>query len=82
MVQQIQHNFANNLERKDYERNREVLKRLINTPREKVDFSVFKKNTIEKNKLWEMKQEWKKGMLNCYPNPKIRKQMNNPMTDC
>lgn len=82
MVQQIQHTFANNIERKDYERNREALRKLINTPREKVDFSIYKKSAAEKDKLWEMKKAWQKGMENCYPDVKVRKQMNNPMTEC
>jgi hypothetical protein len=82
MVTNLQHNFANNLEKKSYELQKASLFHEINHPSRKVQKNDFKKTPEERAKIWEMQQSYKKAMIKCYPDPKIRKQMNNPRMEC
>lgn len=80
MVTQLQHNFMNALDRKFYETQKASLFKEINS--NKIIQPNFKKTVEERIQIWEMQQSYKKAMLKCYPDPKVRKQMNNPLMEC
>lgn len=82
MVTQLQHNFASSLEKKNYEIAKAALFREVNHPSRKVEKCNFKKTIEERQEIWKMQQSYKDAMKRCYPDPKIRKQMNNPLMEC
>lgn len=72
--------YRNKVEMREAEDNKRRLFRAINSGmREPVDYSVFKKTPLDKEKAYNMKRQWKDAMKECYPDPIVRKTFNNPL---
>jgi hypothetical protein len=62
------------------EQNRKSLLKDVNRGvKEPIDRSVFKQTPEQKIAAFECKAEWKRLMRKCFPNPKVRRQYNNPI---
>ena len=77
MVTNLQQQFKDNLERTEVENNRREMNKLINSLYTRLDQSVFKKSTSEKEEVWAIKAKWKQDMIKAYPDPVVRKKQFN-----
>jgi hypothetical protein len=62
------------------EYNHRILQKEINCGRkDPLNREIFKKTPEERIKIWEMKSAWKRDMIKCFPDPKIRRSQHNPI---
>jgi F0F1-type ATP synthase epsilon subunit len=72
--------FKNNFEKKEAQKNKELLFKEINRGySEPLDREVFKKTVEERNNIFSMKMSWKSDMKLCFPISEVRKKYNNPI---